>query len=140
MNTFFKVRTAESDTDLVVICFQSSSLISFSKKKNVNSKTNIDVVKLFFNIAKKVDFHENESQRLYWVFFTLYHDIWYSSFLNDLNYSLCKCFRNNLVSDLGRKSDIIFWIAGRKTYYVFLESVIRLYNAHWFQRVDKTLG
>lgn len=108
MNTFFKVRTAESDTDLVVICFQSSSLISFSKKKNVNSKTNIDVVKLFFNIAKKVDFHENESQRLYWVFFTLYHDIWYSSFLNDLNYSLCKCFRNNLVSDLGRKSDIIF--------------------------------
>lgn len=90
MNTFFKVRTAESDTDLVVICLQSSSLISFSKKKNVNSKTNIDVVKLFFNIAKKVDFHENESQRLYWVFFTLYHDIWYSSFLNDLNYSLCK--------------------------------------------------
>lgn len=65
MNTFFKVRTAESDTDLVFICFQSSSLISFSKKKNVNSKTNIDVVKLFFNIAKKVDFHENESQRLY---------------------------------------------------------------------------
>lgn len=80
MNTFFKVRTAESDTDLVVICFQSSSLISFSKKKNVNSKTNIDVVKLFFNITKKVGFHENESQRLYWVFFTLYHDIWYSSF------------------------------------------------------------
>ena len=33
MNTFFKVRTAESDTDLVVICFQSSSLISFSKNK-----------------------------------------------------------------------------------------------------------
>lgn len=140
MNTFFKVRTAESDTDLVVICFQSLSLISFSKKKNVNSKTNIDVVKLFFNIAKKVDFHENESQRLYWVFFTLYHDIWYSSFLNDSNYSLCKFFRNNLVSDLRRKSDIIFWIAGRKTCYVFLESVIRLYNAHWFQRVDKTLG
>lgn len=108
MNTFFKVSTAESDKDLVVICFQSSSLISFSKKKNVNSKTNIDVVKLFFNIAKKVDFHENESQRLYWVFFTLYHDIWYSSFLNDLNYSLCKWFRNNLVSDLRRKSDIIF--------------------------------
>lgn len=108
MNTFFKVRTAESDTDLVVICFQSSSLISFSKKKKVNSKINIDVVKLFFNIAKKVDFHENESQRLYWVFFTLYHHIWYSSFLNDSNYSLCKCFRNNLVSDLRRKSDIIF--------------------------------
>ena len=80
MNTFFKVRTAESDTDLVVICFQSSSLISFSKKKNVNSKTNIDVVKLFFNIAKKVDFHENESKRLYWVYLILFLLKWFKSF------------------------------------------------------------